>query len=149
MISHLDEAPEMGWGAAEMKNATRTQPEHAPNTIRTHSEQIRTRPNTARTQPEHRTEQTPNNPEHQGQGGPEQHTPFRGGGVVQPTPPGADVFRACDLTDLDRREITLWRVMGRYDEAQQAGDTEAMARLEAGFRKRLADYEQRCRQEEN
>lgn len=53
-----------------------------------------------------------------------------------------------EFSDLDRREITLWRVMGRYDDAQQAGDTEAMARLEAGFRKRLADYERCCQEEE-
>lgn len=58
-------------------------------------------------------------------------------------------MNASELTDLDRREITLWRVLGRYDEAQQAGDNEAMVRLEAGFRKRLTAYEQLCRQEED
>ena len=48
---------------------------------------------------------------------------------------------ASDLTELDRREVTLWRIVGRWDEAAGMGNGQAMDTLMTGFRKRLADYE--------
>ena len=57
-------------------------------------------------------------------------------------------MNAIELTDLDRREITLWRIVGRYDEARQAGDQAAMDRLMSGFVKRLADYERIAAEED-
>lgn len=51
------------------------------------------------------------------------------------------VFRREDLTELDRREVYLWIVLGRLQEAHDAGDIAAAAKLEAAFNKRLKGYE--------
>lgn len=51
-----------------------------------------------------------------------------------------------DLTKLDRREVTLWRLVGRYDEAIAAGDLETASQLLNGFKRRLADYQAACDQ---
>lgn len=51
------------------------------------------------------------------------------------------MMRAADLTEIDRREVTLWRLVGRWDEACREGNADAMGTLMAGFRKRLGDYE--------
>lgn len=56
----------------------------------------------------------------------------------------AQVFKASDLTERDRREVTLWRMVGRYDEAIAAGDARGAAILLDGFKRRLADYEEAC-----
>lgn len=54
------------------------------------------------------------------------------------------VLPASSLTELDRRETTLWRIVGRYDEAVSMGDDEAAARLLDGFKRRLSDYQAAC-----
>lgn len=53
-------------------------------------------------------------------------------------------IKASDLTDIDRRETTLWRLLGRYDEAIRHKRPDVAADLLAGFKRRLADYESAC-----
>ena len=129
-------------GAAEVKNAARTRSEQTQN----NPEHARTGSEQSRTNPEHPSEQSPNKPEQTGVVEPNTGAPPKGGVLprVLDTPPGRCVLRASDLTDLDRREITLWRVLGRWEEAQREDDEAGMTKLMNGFRKRLADYQRAC-----
>jgi len=48
-----------------------------------------------------------------------------------------ETLKHSDLTELDRREVTLWRVYARWCETPTA-------ELDAAFRRRLTDYERAC-----
>lgn len=63
------------------------------------------------------------------------------------SPSGKVVFSRHDLTELDRREVYLWVVLGRFQEAQSRGDAAGAARLELAFKKRLVEYQTACDEE--
>lgn len=59
------------------------------------------------------------------------------------------VLRASDLTEMDHREVSLWRRLGRWEEARTRHDHAAMRLQEEGFRRSLANYEAYCREQEH
>lgn len=54
-------------------------------------------------------------------------------------------LRSHDLTEIERREVTLFRLIGRWDEAQANNDAAVMLTIEASFLRRLRNYEAACR----